>query len=83
MVIIEALTLAVCGGSLGVAGGAVAIRLTVTNKAIAPFVPGSIDAAVAVSAWVIALAISVLGALLPAYRAGRIDPARALATARR
>ena len=83
MVIAEAVALAACSGTLGVAVGAIAVRLIVANKAIAPFVPGSLDVAVALSAWVLALVISVLGALLPAYRAGKIDPATALATARR
>lgn len=83
MVVAEALAIAACSGTLGVAIGAIAIRIIVTNRAIAPFVPGSLDLTVAFSAWVLTLVISVLGALLPAYRAGRIDPALALAMARR
>jgi putative ABC transport system permease protein len=83
MVIAEALAIAACAGTLGVAIGAVAIRVIVTNGAIAPFVPGSLDLVVAFSVWMLTLVISVFGALLPAYRAGRIDPAMALAAARR
>lgn len=86
LVLGEATVLGVVGGSLGVVGGWVATKLVdvffATQVADFPFKPETLFD---MAPWMIGMCVGVavtfcwIGALLPAFRASRIDPAAALA----
>jgi putative ABC transport system permease protein len=78
MVLLEAGALALGGTVLGIAGGSLLLRLLCRLPAVAGLVRGVVGWKTIGEVLVLALAIGLMGAIYPAYRAARIMPTEAI-----
>lgn len=73
----EAMALSALGGLLGLGLGVAALRLLSEGYKTLPF-PTAVAPSILAGAFSLALGVGVIGGLLPAWRASRLDPVEAL-----